>query len=80
MLKFHVEVGHLRVPQCVLPNTCRQHKGAPNLAVLRVAQLDAGRLDSELADMLRESLSKAFAFFRPVSLRQSHAAMDVLAM
>lgn len=44
----------------------RRHKGPPSLAVLRVAQLDAGRLDVELASMLQEQLRKAFAFFRPV--------------
>jgi hypothetical protein len=37
--------------------------------VLRVAQLDAGRLDVELASMLQEQLRRAFSLFRPVRTR-----------
>lgn len=44
----------------------RRHKRPSSAAVLRVAQLDAGRLDVELASMLQEQLRKAFALFRPV--------------
>ena len=39
------------------------------VAVMRVAQLDAGRLDGELTSMLQEQLAKAFAYFRPVRSR-----------
>lgn len=70
-----------RIQRYYLPSslTCylhvrRQHKGPPSLAVLRVAQLDAGRLDVELASMLQEQLRKAFAFFRPVRLLDGTAA------
>ena len=44
----------------------RRWKRPANAAVLRVAQLDAGRLDVELASMLQEQLRRAFSLFRPV--------------
>jgi hypothetical protein len=44
----------------------RRWKRPGNAAVLRVAQLDAGRLDVELASMLQEQLRRAFSLFRPV--------------
>lgn len=50
------------------------------VAVMRVAQLDAGRLDGELTSMLQEQLAKAFAYFRPVRSRRSHLVSCIIVM
>lgn len=55
-------VAHAQPLACVR----RRWKRPANAAVLRVAQLDAGRLDVELASMLQEQLRRAFSLFRPV--------------
>lgn len=61
--ELQTDFGRAVLPELHL--LARQHKGPVSAPVLRVAQLDAGRLDQELAGMLQGQLSKAFTFFRP---------------
>lgn len=43
----------------------RRRKRPPDAAIMRASQLDAARLDTELAAMLREQFMKIFSFFQP---------------
>ena len=43
----------------------RRRKRPPDATVMRASQLDAARLDTELAAMLKEQFMKIFSFFQP---------------
>lgn len=43
----------------------RRRKRPPDAAIMRASQLDAARLDTELAAMLKEQFMKIFSFFQP---------------
>lgn len=54
--------------QDVLPELeelARRRKRPPDAAIMRASQLDAARLDTELAAMLKEQFMKIFTFFQP---------------
>ncbi|KAL3138101.1 hypothetical protein ABBQ38_005331 [Trebouxia sp. C0009 RCD-2024] len=48
-----------------LEELARRRKRPPDAAIMRASQLDAARLDTELAAMLREQFMKIFSFFQP---------------
>ena len=59
------------------PSSSPSSKPAPDVRVLRVAQVDAGRLDDELVSLLREQFNRVFAMVFPgaVTRRQSELTL-----
>ena len=59
------------------PSSSPSSKPAPDVRVLRVAQVDAGRLDDELVSLLREQFNRMFAMVFPgaVTRRQSELTL-----
>ena len=56
------------MPEAFAVNLRRRMKTKADVSIMRSSQLDAGRLDTELASMLQEQLQKVFSIMQPVML------------